>query len=267
MSLSKLCKISEKGVEFQSHIDGCSYVLTPEKSIEIQRMLDSDITMVLDECTKPNSSYDDTQRAMELSVRWARRSKDAFIRRNGYAIFGITQGANYKDLRHECLDKLIEIGFDGYAVGGCVGSGEKLFEVLDWMGSILPEDKPRYVMGIGEPLDLIGAVLRGFDMFDCILPTRSARHGIAYTLDGKIKMRKLCYMEDDNPLDIECICPACTQFSKAYLNHLVRANEILGAMLLTWHNVQFYQNLMSELRRSIKENRLSSFADDFLYRF
>ena len=267
MSLSKLRKITEDGVCFRAHTDGMQYMLTPERAIEIQYLLGSDITMVLDECTPVGWDYKRVRKSMELTLKWAQRCRNAFIDRAGYAIFGILQGSIFKDLRSECMNRLIDIGFDGYAVGGCVGSGEEMTKVLDWICPILPFDKPRYVMGIGEPKDIIGSVIAGFDMFDCILPTRSGRHGFAYTKHGKIKIRHARYREDNSALDDDCQCITCKNYTVSYLNHLFRSNEILGCMLLTWHNIQFYQNMMQNIRESIVRGDLQKFSQEFLGRF
>jgi queuine tRNA-ribosyltransferase len=260
MSLTGLRELTEHGVTFRSHIDGSRHELTPERSIEIQRMLDADITMALDECTPHPATYEQTAASLGLSMRWAQRSKDAFTRRPGYGIFGIVQGGVHLDLRSTSVEQLLQIGFDGYAVGGlAVGEGQAMmFEVLDHTVPALPRDKPRYLMGVGTPADLVGAVARGIDMFDCVMPTRSGRTGQAFTRRGKVNLRNARHLDDPRPLDAECRCPACTGFSRAYLHHLQRAEEMLGPILLTWHNLTYYQDLMDSLRQAIEAG---SFAD------
>lgn len=255
MSLSKLRKITKDGVKFQSHIDGSSHMLTPERSIEIQHLLGSDITMIFDECTEYPATHKKADDSMKLSLHWAERSKAAFKERPGYALFGIVQGSTYEDLRAESAKELVNIGFDGYAIGGlAVGEGqEEMFNTLDFTVPFLPEDKPRYLMGVGKPDDIIGAVKRGVDMFDCVIPTRSGRNGQAYVRGGTINIRNSKYAEDLSPLDSECSCPACTKYSRAYLHHLVKAKEILGSMLMTWHNLQYYQDLMKDIRKKIEK--------------
>lgn len=250
MSLAKLRKITEKGVSFQSHIDGTTYELTPERSIEIQHLLGSTITMAFDECTPFPATYEEAKNSMELSMRWAERSKKAFVKRDGYALFGIVQGGIYGDLRRESIKALMDIGFDGYAIGGlAVGEGqEEMFHVLDELMPHMPEDKPRYLMGVGKPDDITGAVNRGVDMFDCVIPTRSGRNGQAYTRMGVINIRNAQYTDDPLPIDDKCSCPACKNYSRAYIQHLVKSGEILGAMLMTWHNLQYYQDIMKGLR-------------------
>lgn len=258
MSLSGLRKITEEGVTFQSHMDGSKHSMTPERSIEIQHLLGSTITMVLDECPPYPCEEKQLVKSMEMSMRWAARSKAAFQPREGYGLFGINQGGIYPKHREFSAKALTEIGFDGYAIGGlAVGEGqEKMFEVLDYTPDMLPADKPRYLMGVGKPTDIIGAVWRGVDMFDCVLPTRVARNGRAYTSEGEVNIRNAKYAEDMSPLDPTCTCPACTQFSKAYIHHLVKLNEILGSMLMTQHNLHFYQELMRRIRAAITENRM-----------
>lgn len=269
MSLSGLRKITEEGVTFQSHIDGAKYKLTPERSMEIQYLLDSDITMAFDECVKYPSEKKVVQKSMEMSMRWARRSKDAFIDRDGYGLFGIVQGGMHEDLRMQSIKALTGIGFDGYAIGGlAVGEGQKMmFEVLDYTACNLPADKPRYLMGVGRPSDIVGSVLRGVDMFDCVMPSRSGRTAQAFTSTGVLNLRNACHMDDLSPLDADCSCPACQNYSRGYLHHLFRAGEILGAMLLTQHNIHFYQNLMKQIRTAIEENRYQQFHDDFMNRY
>lgn len=250
MSLSKLRKINEKGVTFQSHLSGEKFELTPERSIEIQHLLGSTITMAFDECTPFPASWDEAKKSMELSMRWAERSKKAFIKRAGYALFGIVQGGVYADLRKASIEALSAIGFDGYAIGGlAVGEGQELmFKVLDDVMPHMPADKPRYLMGVGKPDDIIGAVNRGVDMFDCVLPTRSGRNGQAFTSYGTVNIRNSKFADDNEPLDPATISEA-SKYSKAYLHHLVKSGEILGSMLMTWHNLQYYQNLMKTLRQ------------------
>lgn len=265
MSLSKLRKITEEGVVFQSHIDGSSHNLTPERAIEIQHLLGSDITMVLDECTPYPASYEDAAKSMRLSMRWAKRCQDAFVKRDGYGLFGIVQGSEYKDLRIESAHALQEIGFDGYAIGGlAVGEGQELmFNVLDYTTPELPADKPRYLMGVGKPDDIVGAVARGVDMFDCVIPTRSGRFGRAYIDGGGINIKNACHIEDNSPIDAKCSCYTCANYSRAYINHLFKAEEMLGPILLSWHNIHYYQNLMSNIRNAIAEGRFADFINKF----
>ena len=267
MSLSKLRKLTEEGVSFQSHIDGSKHLLTPERSMEIQRLLGSDIQMQLDECPAIPIAQDDARESMLLSARWARRSKTAFEEKAapGQALFGIVQGANYEGLRRESLDRLTEIGFPGYAVGGlAVGEGrEEMFRVLEFTTPYMPAGKPRYLMGVGKPADLVGAVARGIDMFDCVAPTRSGRHGQAWTRAGAINIKNARYADDPEPLDPQSACPASRDYAKAYLHHLFRAGEYLGPMLLTWHNLQYYQDLMAEMRTAIGAGRFAAFVSDF----
>ncbi len=262
MSLSSLRQMSEEGVRFRGHIDGAYYDLTPERSVEIQHLLDSNITMQLDECIKLPCPKEEAERAMELSLRWAKRSKDAFIPREGYGIFGIVQGGVWQDLRERSSEGLKEIGFDGYAIGGlAVGEPqEEMFATLDVTTPILPEDRPRYLMGVGRPSDILGAVERGVDMFDCVMPTRAGRTAKAFTRRGEINLRNARHKMDTRPIDEHCHCPACRHYSRGYMNHLVKAEEILGSMLLTWHNLQYYQDIMSELRQAIEKNNLSQVA-------
>ncbi len=265
MSLAQLRKMSETGVTFQSHIDGAKYELTPERSIEIQCLLGADIQMVLDECTPFPATEDEAESSMELSMRWAQRSKDAFGDRPDQALFGIVQGSTYRPLRERSVKALVDIGFDGYAVGGlAVGEGRDLmFEVLDYTMPIMPQDKPRYLMGAGKPADIVGAVARGIDMFDCVLPTRSGRHGQAFTRRGTVNISNARHAKDPRPLDEASPCPASAQYSRAYLHHLFKAGEYLGPMLLTWHNLHYYQELMAGLRAAIAEGRLAAFIADF----
>ncbi|MEM6407284.1 MAG: tRNA guanosine(34) transglycosylase Tgt [Pseudomonadota bacterium] len=265
MSLSDLRKLTEEGVSFKSHIDGSKHMLTPERSMEIQKLLGSDIVMCFDECPALPASRDRIAESMELSMRWAARSKMAFGDRPGHALFGIQQGGLEQDLRAESAAALREIGFDGYAVGGlAVGEGqEAMFGCLDYAPGQLPEDKPRYLMGVGKPDDLVGAVQRGIDMFDCVLPSRSGRTGQAFTRRGVVNIKNARHAEDPRPLDEDCTCPCCTQFSRAYLHHVFRSNEIIASMLLTWHNLHYYQELMAGLRDAISKGRLDAFVRAF----
>jgi len=265
MSLSDLRKLEESGVTFRSHIDGTYHELTPERSIEIQHLLDADITMVLDECTPFPATEEQTADSMRLSMRWAERSKAAFKTRDGYGLFGIVQGGVFPELRHESAEALVKIGFDGYAIGGlAVGEGqEAMFQTLDVTTPLLPEDRPRYLMGVGKPEDLVGAVARGIDMFDCVLPTRSGRTNQAFTRRGQVNLRNNRHKDDQRPLDEDCTCPACTGYSRAYLHHLVMAKEILGLMLLSWHNLHYYQELMTDMREAISEKRFAKFQGEF----
>ena len=273
MSLADLTKRSEEGVSFKSHLDGTRHLLSPERSIEIQRLLGSNIVMAFDELVPTTSTPEVQVAAMERSMRWARRSRDAFDAGGEHglrnAIFGIQQGALDEGLRARSAEALTEIGFDGYAIGGlAVGEGqEAMFACLDYAPQQLPEDQPRYLMGVGKPDDIVGAVERGVDMFDCVLPTRSGRTGQAFTRDGPINIRNARFAEDQTPLDPECGCPVCKTWTRAYLHHLVRAGEILGAMLMTEHNICFYEALMADLRAAIAETRLTAFADAFRARY
>ena len=273
MSLSGLRKMSEDGVTFASHIDGSRHMLSPERSMEIQRLLGSDIVMAFDECTPYPVDHKGARASMELSMRWARRSRSGFDVGEDHAasaaLFGIQQGSMFRDLRQVSSDALLEIGFDGYAVGGlAVGEGQDLmFEVLDYAPTMLPEQAPRYLMGVGKPDDIVGAVQRGIDMFDCVLPTRSGRNGQAFTWDGPVNIRNARFRDDDQPLDPHCPCPVCASYSRAYLHHLVKAGEMLGAMLMTHHNLAFYQQLMAGLREAILQGRLESFARSFNDRY
>jgi queuine tRNA-ribosyltransferase len=262
MSLSKLRKITEDGVRFRSHIDGSEEFLSPERAMEIQHLLGSDIQMVLDECAPFPATQGQIEKSLALSMRWAKRSKIAFGERPGRACFGIVQGGIFASLRRRSAEELIEIGFDGYAVGGlAVGEGQSvMFEVLDATVPALPQDRPRYLMGVGKPDDLVGAVLRGIDMFDCVLPTRSGRNGQAFTRAGTLNLRNARFAEDSSPLDEGCCCPACANFSRAYLHHVVKAKEIIASMLLTWHNLAYYQALMTQLRAGIAAGNIESVA-------
>lgn len=263
MSLSQLRKIDEQGVMFRSHIDGSSHLLTPERSMEVQLLLGSDIIMALDECTPFPAAYDEAERSMRLSMRWAERSKAAFADARGHALFGIVQGSVYPDLREISAGILRDIGFHGYAIGGlAVGEGQtSMFSVVEKTTPHLPEDRPRYLMGVGKPSDIVGAVMRGVDMFDCVLPTRSGRTGQAFTSQGVLNMRNACHAEDMRPLDASLNCPASRDYSRAYIHHLVKSKEILGSMLLTWHNLAYYQDLMRQIRDSIKAGGLATLAD------
>jgi queuine tRNA-ribosyltransferase len=261
MSLAGLRKIGEEGVEFRSHLDGSKHLLTPERSVDIQRLLGADITMAFDECTPFPSERAAVEASMELSMRWASRSRHAFVEREGYGIFGIAQGGVHPDLRERSAKRLVEIGFDGYAIGGlAIGEGQATtFAMTEATVLFLPEDRPRYLMGVGKPADLVGAVKRGIDMFDCVLPTRSGRTAQAFTRQGALNLRNARHADDPAPLDPECCCPACAGFSRAYLHHLVKAGEILAAMLLTAHNLTYYANLMTAMREAIMAGRLAEF--------
>ncbi|MBD8699128.1 tRNA guanosine(34) transglycosylase Tgt [Sphingomonas sp. CFBP 13714] len=269
MSLADLTKRSEEGVSFKSHLDGTRHLLSPERSIEIQRLLGSNIVMAFDELVPTTSTREVQAAAMERSMRWARRSRDAFDAGGAHAennaIFGIQQGALNESFRKSSADALIDIGFDGYAVGGlAVGEGqEAMFGCLDFAPGQLPADKPRYLMGVGKPDDIVGAVERGIDMFDCVMPTRSGRTGQAFTRKGPINIRNARFAEDQSPLAADCACPVCATWSRAYLHHLVRAGEMLGAMLMTEHNIWFYETLMADLRAAIAAGTLTKFANDF----
>ena len=265
MSLAELRDIAENGVTFKSHIDGSRHQLTPERCVDIQRALDADISMVLDECTPFPATAEEAAVSMRLSMRWAARCRDAFTERPGYALFGITQGGMYAELRAESADALKAIGFDGYAIGGlAVGEGpEKTADIVAATAPLLPREAPRYLMGVGKPQDLVAAVRHGVDVFDCVLPTRSGRTGQAFTRLGPVNLRNARHAADPRPLDENCACPTCSGYSRAYLNHLVRTGEILGAVLLTWHNLYYYQELMAGLRHAIGEARLETFAAEF----
>jgi queuine tRNA-ribosyltransferase len=273
MSLSELTKVTEEGVSFASHLDGSRHMLSPERSIEVQRLLGSDIVMQFDQLVPTTSARQQQRDAMERSIRWAKRSREEFDRGGEHAeraaLFGIQQGALDEGMRKASADALIDIGFDGYAVGGlAVGEGQDaMFGCLDFALGQLPADKPRYLMGVGKPDDIVGAVLRGVDMFDCVLPTRSGRTGQAFTADGPLNMRNARFAEDSDPIERDCPCPACTQFERAYIHHLVKSGEILGAMLMTQHNLWFYQRLMLGLRTAIYDQRVQAFANAFLQRY
>jgi queuine tRNA-ribosyltransferase len=265
MSLASLRKLTDEGVRFASHIDGSQHLLTPERSMEIQRLLGSDIAMCFDECPALPATEAEVARAMRLSMRWAKRSRDAFGDRPGHMLFGIMQGGVTRDLRAESAAALTAIGFDGYAVGGlAVGEGQAaMFGVLDYAPGFLPEDRPRYLMGVGKPDDIVGAVERGIDMMDCVLPSRSGRTGQAWTRRGQVNIKNARHQDDPRPLDEACTCPACRGYSRAYLHHVFRSGEIIAAMLLTWHNLHYYQDLMAGLREAIAARRLTAFAAGF----
>ncbi len=265
MSLSELRKITEEGVAFRSHLDGSRHNLTPERAMEIQHLLDSNITMVLDECTPYPADHETAADSMRRSMRWAQRCRDAFVKRPGYGLFGIVQGSVYPDLRRQSVEALESIGFDGYAVGGlAVGEGQEvMFRVLNDTMPHMPQSRPRYLMGVGKPSDIVGAVQRGIDMFDCVLPTRSGRTGQGFTRRGTINIRNARHQADQRPIDPDCSCMTCRNYSRAYVNHLVRANEMLGPILLTIHNLHYYQELMAGLRGAIEAGSLDDFAADF----
>lgn len=261
MSLNELRKLTEEGVTFRSHVDGSTHFLSPETSMEIQRLLGSDIVMCFDECPALPASEEAVAKSMRLSMRWALRSREAFGDRPGHALFGIMQGGVTRELREESAEALRGIGFDGYAIGGlAVGEGqEAMFGVLDYAPGFLPEDRPRYLMGVGKPDDLVGAVARGVDMFDCVLPSRSGRTGQVFTRRGVLNIKNARHADDPRPLDPDCGCPACRGYSRAYLHHVFKASEIIASMLLTWHNLHYYQELMAGLRAAIAEGDLDDF--------
>ncbi len=265
MSLAGLRKLTEEGVTFKSHVDGSKHALTPERSMEIQRLLGSDIVMCFDECPALPADRDRIAESMRLSMRWARRSRDAFGDRPGHALFGIQQGGLEQDLRAESAEALKEIGFDGYAVGGlAVGEGqEAMFDVLNYAPDMMPTDKPRYLMGVGKPDDIVGAVARGIDMMDCVLPSRSGRTGQAFTRRGVVNIKNARHQDDPRPLDEDCTCPACSNYSRAYLHHVFRSNEMISGMLLTWHNLHYYQQLMQDMRDAIAAGTFAAFQKDF----
>ncbi len=265
MSLAELRKLSEGGVTFKSHIDGSRHVLSPERSMEIQKMLGSDIVMCFDECPALPASHGKIAESMQLSMRWAQRSRDSFGDRPGYALFGIQQGGLEFDLRAESAKILQSIEFDGYAIGGlAVGEGqEAMFRVLDFAPDMLPADKPRYLMGVGKPSDIVGAVKRGIDMMDCVLPSRSGRTGQAFTHRGVVNIKNARHQNDPRPLDISCQCPACKNYSRAYLHHVFKSQEIISSMLLTWHNLHYYQNLMEKIRKAILNQSFAEFELEF----
>jgi queuine tRNA-ribosyltransferase len=268
MSLSKLRKMSEAGVQFASHIDGSKHMLTPERSMEIQGLLGSDIVMCFDECPALPATEAEVAASMRLSMRWAQRSRDAFGDRPGHALFGIMQGGVTPELRAESASNLRTIGFDGYAVGGlAVGEGqEAMLGVLDYAPDLLPADKPRYLMGVGKPDDIVGAVARGIDMMDCVLPSRSGRTGQAWTRRGQVNIKNARHQDDPRPLDEDCTCPACRNYSRAYLHHVFRAQEMISGMLLTWHNLHYYQQLMGDMREAIAAGGFEVFVKEFTAR-
>ncbi|WP_264213173.1 tRNA guanosine(34) transglycosylase Tgt [Leisingera thetidis] len=265
MSLAGLRKLTEKGVTFKSHIDGSKHELTPERSMEIQRLLGSDIVMCFDECPALPADRDRIAESMRLSMRWAERSRAAFGDRPGHALFGIMQGGLEPDLREESAEALKAIGFEGYAVGGlAVGEGqEAMFGCLDYAPGFLPEDKPRYLMGVGKPDDIVGAVARGIDMMDCVLPSRSGRTGQAFTRHGVVNIKNARHQDDPRPLDEACGCPACANYSRAYLHHVFRSNEMISGMLLTWHNLHYFQDIMGGMREAIAAGTFEAWQQDF----
>lgn len=265
MSLSQLRKLDESGVTFQSHIDGKKFHLTPERSTQIQHLLDSNITMAFDECTPHPATHEQAAESMRLSMRWAQRSRDAFTPRAGYGQFGIMQGSVYRDLREESAAALRAIDFDGYAIGGlAVGEGQTaMFGVLDYACDFIPSTKPRYLMGVGTPDDIVGSVARGIDLFDCVMPTRSGRTGQAFTRFGKLNMKNAKHAVDDAPVDASCTCKVCAHHSRAYLHHLFKAGEMMGPMMLSYHNLHYYQTLMREIRAAIEAGTFAAFAEQF----
>ena len=265
MSLAGLRKLTEDGVTFASHVDGSKHFLSPETSMEIQRLLGSDIVMAFDECPALPATETEVAKSMRMSMRWAQRSRDAFGDRPGHALFGIMQGGVTPELREESAEALKSIGFEGYAIGGlAVGEGqEAMFGVLDYAPGFLPEDKPRYLMGVGKPDDIVGAVQRGVDMMDCVLPSRSGRTGQAWTRRGQVNIKNARHADDPRPLDEDCTCPACRSYSRAYLHHVFRAGEMISGMLLTWHNLHYFQELMAGLRGAIAAGGLDAFVADF----
>ena len=265
MSLSDLRKLTEEGVAFRSHVDGSKHMLTPERSMEIQALLGSDIVMCFDECPALPADRDRIAASMELSMRWAARSKAAFGERPGHALFGIMQGGLERDLRQASAEALCDIGFDGYAVGGlAVGEGQAaMFDCLDYAPDFLPQDRPRYLMGVGKPDDIVGAVARGIDMMDCVLPSRSGRTGQAWTRRGQVNIKNARHQDDPRPLDENCTCPACRNYSRGYLHHVFRAGEIISSMLLTWHNLHYYQELMEGMRGAIEAGQFAQFEAGF----
>ena len=265
MSLSELRKLTEEGVTFRSHIDGSKHMLSPERSMEIQRLLGSDIVMCFDECPALPADRDRIASSMQLSMRWAKRSRQAFGARPGHALFGIQQGGLEQDLRRESAEALQEIGFEGYAIGGlAVGEGqEAMFGCLDTAPGMLPQDKPRYLMGVGKPDDIVGAVKRGVDMMDCVLPSRSGRTGQAWTRRGQVNIKNARHADDPRPLDEHCTCPACRNYSRAYLHHVFRAQEMISGMLLTWHNLHYFQEIMQAMRDAIGAGQFAAWERDF----
>jgi len=265
MSLASLRKLTERGVTFKSHIDGSKHEITPERSMEIQKLLGSDIVMCFDECPALPADRDRIASSMELSMRWAKRSREAFGDRPGHALFGIQQGGLEQDLRQQSAEALREIGFDGYAVGGlAVGEGQQaMFDCLDYAPEQLPHDKPRYLMGVGKPDDIVGAVARGIDMMDCVLPSRSGRTGQVFTRKGVLNIKNARHADDPRPLDEDCGCPACQNYSRAYLHHVFRSQEMISSMLLTWHNLRYYQDLMAGMRDAIGAGTFAAWQSDF----
>jgi queuine tRNA-ribosyltransferase len=265
MSLGSLRQLDEDGVTFKSHLDGSKHRLTPERSTEIQHLLDATITMAFDECTPFPATKPQAAESMELSMRWAKRSRDAFRHRTGYGQFGIVQGSVFPDLRAQSVEALADIGFEGYAVGGlAVGEGQAaMFETLEATTPLMQRDRPRYLMGVGKPADLVGGVARGIDMFDCVLPTRSGRTGQGFTRRGPVNLKNARHADDPRPLDAACGCPACSRFSRAYLHHLFKAEEVLSLMLLSWHNIHYYQDLMAGMRAAIEAGRFAAFEAEF----
>ena len=265
MSLANMRKITEQGAVFKSHLSGEKFELSPERSIEIQYLLGADITMQFDECISLPAPHSESKRAMELSLRWAERSKKAFIERDGYGLFGIVQGGLEPDLRKISIKELTDLDLPGYAIGGlAVGEGqEKMFGVLDYTAESMPENTPRYLMGVGKPDDIVGAVARGVDMFDCVIPTRMGRTGTAFTARGQVNLKNARHKDDKRPISDNCSCPACTKYTRGYLHHLIKSDEILGLMLLSWHNIQYYQDLMSEIRKAIENNEFDEFQVKF----
>lgn len=265
MSLADLRKMTEDGVRFKSHIDGSDHLLTPERSMEIQALLGSDIVMCFDECTPFPATEQVALDSMQISMRWAKRSRDAFGDRPGHALFGIQQGSVFPEQRAESAEKLRDIGFDGYAIGGlAVGEGqEKMLSVLDYAPDMLPQDRPRYLMGVGKPDDIVGAVARGVDMMDCVLPSRSGRTGQVFTRRGVLNIKNARHQDDPRPIDELCGCPTCRNYSRAYLHHVFRSQEIISSMLLTWHNLHYYQELMSGMREAIAAGEFATFEKAF----
>jgi queuine tRNA-ribosyltransferase len=265
MSLADLRKLTENGVTFKSHIDGSKHMLSPERSMEIQKLLGSDIVMCFDECPALPADRDRIAESMRLSMRWAQRSRDAFGDRPGHALFGIQQGGLEEDFREESAKALIKVGFDGYAVGGlAVGEGqEAMFGCLDFATDMLPTDKPRYLMGVGKPDDIVGAVKRGVDMMDCVLPSRSGRTGQGFTRHGVVNMKNARHADDPRPLDDACTCPACRNYSRAYLHHVFKSQEMISGMLLTWHNLHYFQQIMGEMRDAIAAGTFAAWEAGF----
>ena len=265
MSLAGLRKLTEKGVTFKSHVDGSSHEITPERSMEIQKLLGSDIVMCFDECPALPADRKRIAESMRMSMRWAERSRDAFGDRPGHALFGIQQGGLEQDFREESAEALKQTGFDGYAVGGlAVGEGQQaMFDCLDYAPDMLPKDKPRYLMGVGKPDDIVGAVARGIDMMDCVLPSRSGRTGQVFTRHGVVNIKNARHADDPRPLDENCSCPACSNYSRAYLTHVFRSNEMISGMLLTWHNLQYFQDIMQGMRDAIAAGTFTAWQKAF----